>query len=413
VGDTVANAQTALWRRAPREVSEAEYQDFYKQLTYDPGQPFLYTHLVADAPVQFYALLFVPSQLDRGLFTPEHSGGPRLYARKVLIQEHAKDLLPEWMRFVEGVVDSEDLPLNIARETVQSNRARARLKTALSGKLLSEMEELAAEDPEKYSGFWKEFGRMLKEGVFADEPNRVRLAKLLRFHTSRDPEGWVSLEEYTARAVEGQEMIYYLFGDDTRSLQRSPHLDLFKRHGVEVLFMAETIDSFMVNALVEFNGKKLHNAADADLKLPGAPQEPQDEAERLPDTEMATLVESFEKVLGERVASVRASDSLSEHPARLVAPDQGFGADMERVYKMLDRNFALPKRILEINPRHRLIHNLAALGEGPLAEAVIEQLFESSLLVEGIHPSPVDMVPRIQQLMEAATGRSETQDAEE
>lgn len=412
VGESVANAQTALWRRAPREVTEAEYQDFYKQLTYDPGQPFLYTHLAADAPVQFYALLFVPSQLDRGLFTPEHSGGPRLYARKVLIQDHAKDLLPEWMRFVEGVVDSEDLPLNISRETVQSNRAMARLKSALSGKLISQIEELAAKDTDKYNRFWKEFGRMLKEGVFADEPNRERLAKLLRFHTSRDPEGWVSLEEYTERAVEGQEMIYYLFGDDARSLQRSPHLDLFKRHGVEVLFLAETIDSFMVNALVEFNGKKLHNAADADLHLPGAPQETASEVERLPDMALAELVGRFEKTLGERVASVRASDALSEHPARLVAPDQGFGADMERVYRMLDRNFALPKRILEINPRHRLIHNLAGLGESALAEAVIEQLFESSLLIEGIHPSPVHMVPRIEQLMEAATGHGQSQESE-
>jgi molecular chaperone HtpG len=407
VGEKVANAQTALWRRAPREVTEAEYQDFYKHLTYDPGQPVLHVHLIADAPVQFYSLLYVPSRLDRGLFTPEHSGGPRLYARKVLIQEHAKDLLPEWMRFIEGVVDSEDLPLNISRETVQSNRVMARLRATLSGKLISEMESLASEDKERYEAFWKEFGRMIKEGIFSDGVHRDRLAKLLRFCTSRNPDGWVSLDEYVERMVEGQEHIYYLFGDDIKSIQRSPHLDVFRSHGVEVLFLVETIDSFMINALAEHAGKKFHNGADADIKLPGAGDGAESEAEAPADGTIDALVGRFEEVLGDRVSGVRVSRVLTENPARLVSPDQGFGADMERVYRMLDKDFMLPKRILEINPNHSLIRNLAAMGDDPLTEAVIEQLFESTLLIEGIHPNPVDMVPRIQKLMEAATRRTQ------
>ncbi len=408
VGENVANAQTALWRRSPREVSEQEYLDFYKQLTFDLGQPQLYAHQVSDAPVQFYALLFVPSKLDRGLLSADYSAGPRLYARKVLIQEHSKELLPEWLRFVVGVVDSEDLPLNISRETIQSNRMMLKLKQTLSSKLIGEMEDLAENSAEKYLEFWKEYGRMIREGVAMDAANRDRLVDLLRFHSSREPEGWVSLKEYIGRMAEGQTDIYYLFGEDLKSIVRSPHLDAFKAHGVEVLFLTDTIDSFMINAVAEFQGKKLHNGADADLELP-TPEQPASEpqGEALPGETLSALIERFKSVLGDRVAEVRESKVLTESPARLVSPDKGFGADMERVYRLLDKEFNVPKRILEINPRHPLIRNLADLGDDPLVNDVAEQLFESALLLEGIHPNPADMVPRIQALMEAATRRSQ------
>jgi molecular chaperone HtpG len=199
VGDKVTNAQTALWRRSPREVTDQEYLDFYKQLTFDPGEPLAHVHQVSDAPVQFYSLLYVPSRLDRGLFQADYEGGPRLYARKVLIQEHAKDLLPQWMRFVEGVVDSEDLPLNISRETVQANRVMARLRNSLSSRLIGELETLADKQPDQYAGFWAEFGRLVKEGATTDATNRDRLTGLLRFHSSHGDEAMISLKEYVAR----------------------------------------------------------------------------------------------------------------------------------------------------------------------------------------------------------------------
>jgi molecular chaperone HtpG len=407
VGDKVANAQTAIWRRNPREVTEQEYLDFYKQLTYDLDEPLLRVHQISDAPVQFYSLLYVPSKLDRGLMMADYEGGPRLYARKVLIQEHAKDLLPQWMRFVVGVVDSEDLPLNISRETVQANRVMAKLRNALTGRLIGEMESLAEKDPGKYQKLWEQFGRMIKEGVTTDATNRERLTDLLRFHTSRKPDGWVSLKEYVDHMVEDQDEIYYLFGEDLKSISRSPHLDVFKSRGVEVLFLTDTIDSFMMNAIVEYKGKKFHNAADADLELP-PPQgeETKPEGEALPEDALNNLVERFKNVLGERVGDVRESKVLTESPARLVSPDKGFGADMERVYRLLDKEFpAPPARILELNPRHPLIRNLSALGDDPLVDKVAEQLFESALLLEGIHPNPADMVQRIQELMEAAVKR--------
>jgi molecular chaperone HtpG len=208
--------------------------------------------------------------------------------------------------------------------------------------------------------------------------------------------------------AEGQTDIYYLFGEDLKSIVRSPHLDVFKAHGVEVLFLIDTIDSFMINAVAEFQGKKLHNGADADLELP-TPEQPASEpqGEALPGETLSALIERFKSVLGDRVAEVRESKVLTESPARLVSPDKGFGADMERVYRLLDKEFNVPKRILEINPRHPLIRNLADLGDDPLVNDVAEQLFESALLLEGIHPNPADMVPRIQALMEAATRRGQ------
>ncbi len=409
VGDKVVNDQSAIWRRNPRDVTEQEYDDFYKQLSLDLDNPLLHVHQVSDAPVQFYSLLYIPSKLDRGLFVADYEGGPRLYARKVLIQEHAKDLLPQWMRFIEGVVDSEDLPLNISRETVQANRVMARLKGALSGKLIGEMESLADKDTAKYQTLWEQFGRMIKEGVTTDAANRERLTSLLRFRTSKNPEGWVSLQEYVDRMVEGQDDIYYLFGEDVKSIQRSPHLDVFKARNVEVLFLIDTIDSFMMNAIVEYKGKKFHNGADAELELPAPKdEEAKPEGEALPEDTLNKLIERFKKVLGERVSDVRESKVLKESPVRLVSPDKGFGADMERVYRLLDKEFpAPPSRILELNPRHPLIKNLSALGDSPLADQVVEQLFESALLLEGIHPNPADMVPRIQALMEAAVKHEE------
>ncbi len=406
IGEKVVNEQTALWRKPAREVAEKDYHDFYSQLTFDYRKPLMYVHQAADAPVQFYSLLYVPSALDRGFGAPDlKESGPRLYARKVLIQEHSKDLLPEWLRFIEGVVDSEDLPLNISRETVQSNRDMQRLKTALTNKLISELDALATKDPEKYATLWREFGRFLKEGAITDSVYREKLLPLLRFRTANQPDGLTSLRDYVAKMVDGQEHIYYLFGDDPKAALQSPHLDVFRSRGVDVLLLTDTMDSFLVNAIAEFEGKKLHNGADADLKLPEKAGGEQQSGESLTTGEADSLVGRFKAVLGDQVADVRTTTLLTESPARLASPDQGFGADMERVYRLLNKDFELPKRILEINPRHPLIRNLATLSDETLASEIMRQIFENALLIEGIHPRPVDMVKRIQAIMEAAARR--------
>lgn len=312
-------------------------------------------------------------------------------------------MLPEWLRFVEAIIDSEDLPLNISRETVQSNRLMQGLKTRVVSKIISELETLAEKSPEKYQQFWREFGRFIKEGVVTDAANKDRLIPLLRFHTSRNPNGLTSLPEYVANMVANQTDIYYLLGDDPIAIQHSPHLDVFKARKVEALLLTDPIDSFLINAIGIYNEKKLHNGADAELKLPESADDTAEAAEALTADASNTLIERFREVLGDRVTDVRTTLLLRDSAARLVSPDQGFGADMERVYRLLNQQMEVPKRILEINPRHPLIRNLSEVQDSELATQIIEQIFESALLVEGIHPRPVDMVARIQAIMEAAT----------
>jgi molecular chaperone HtpG len=404
VGGTLSNAQKALWRRPKSEISAEEYTDFYKQLSYDEQPPLLHIHQSSDAPVQFYSLLYIPNKADRGLWTADSlDQGPKLYARKVLIQEAAKDLLPQWMRFTVGVVDSEDLPLNISRETIRSNSLMKSLQKVITGKVISELDGLATKDPEKYQLFWEQFGRLVKEGVAMDIANKDKLAKLLRFHSSTHPDQWVSLADYKGRMKDGQTEIYYLFGEDLKSIQRSPHLDIFRARELEVFFFTETVDSFMSGTLTEFDGATLRNGADPDLSLPPLPDEKEPEGEALSDDQIAVLLRDFKTLLGERVTEVRESKLLTASPVRLVAADKASGMDMERIAKMLDREFQTPKRILEVNRRHAIIRNVSDLNDAILRDDIFEQLYESALLLEGIHPNPADMVPRIEALMEAAT----------
>jgi molecular chaperone HtpG len=404
VGDKVANAQTAIWRRPKNDIKPEEYDEFYKQLSYDSQAPLLVIHQSVDSPVQYYSLLFIPSQADRGLWTADSMDqGPKLYARKVLIQENSKELIPQWMRFVVGVVDSEDLPLNISRETVRSNTTMAQIKKALQNKVISELENLGEKDPEKYKSFWEGFGRLVKEGVATEFASKDKLAKLLRYHTSTHPDEWVSLAEYKARMAEGQKEIYFLFGEDAKSVQRSPHLDIFKSRNIEVLYFTEPVDSFAASSLTEFDGAKLRNGADADLDLPEPEKKDEPEGEALGDDQIAVLLRDFKTVLGDKVSEVRESKVLTGSPVRLVTPEGGLGADMERIYKMMDRKYDVTRRILEINRRHPIIRNLASLNDAVLRDDIAEQLYESALLVEGIHPNPADMIPRIEALMEAAS----------
>jgi molecular chaperone HtpG len=399
------NARTAIWRRAKSEVTEAEHTEFYKQLSHDSNAPLLSIHQSVDSPVQYYTLLYVPSKADRGLWSADSlENGPKLYARKVLIQESAKDLLPQWMRFLVGVVDSEDLPLNVSRETVRADQLMASLRKGISNKVISELDTLAEKKPEDYQKFWEEFGRLLKEGMAMEfnPKDKEKLAKLLRFHSSRDPEGWVSLAEYKARMVEGQTEIYYLFGEDAKTIQRSPHLDIFRGRNLEVLFLTEPVDSVMMSSFPTFDGTALKNGADADLKLPDQDKKDEPEGESLSEDAIAVLTRDMKDMLGDKIEEVRVSKLLTDSPVRLVTPEGGLGSEMERLYKMMNQDVPVTKRILEINPRHAIIRSLPELSEPLLRDLIVNQLYESALLLEGVHPNPAEMVPRIQALMEAA-----------
>ncbi len=407
----VANQQQAIWRRSPRDVSEEDYTAFYRQLTLDFHDPLLHLHIQADAPVQFYSLLYVPGRADRGLLATRPDYGLRLYVRKVLIEERNKEFLPQYLRFVEGVVDSEDLPLNVARESVQATRAIRRIGQALKGKLLAELERLAADEPERYAQFWQEFGVFLKEGVATAPDDAERLARLLRFHSSKSeaetPD--VSLADYVARMAESQEHIYYILADDLQSAQHSPHLDAFRARDLEVLYLTDTVDGFMLMNLTEFEGKRLQNVDDAALELPELEASAESESEALDDEAFEAVRQRFADVLGERVLEVRASKVLTDHPVRLVAPPGQLERHVQRVYRLLEQDFEVPRKILEVNPGHPLVRDLAVwVQEQPDAsviDQVIEQLYESALLADGLHPNPASMVARIEALMEHAIRR--------
>jgi HSP90 family molecular chaperone len=400
------NKQTAIWRKAKQDVTEEQYKDFYRQLTLDFDEPLMQIHFVTDAPVQIYSLLYVPGKSERAVFSLRKDDGLKLYSKNILIDEYSKDLLPEYMRFIQGVVDSEDLPLNVSRETVQASGMMARLKKVLTGQVFKEFENLAKNDAEKYQTFWKEFGGFLKQGVATSQPDVEKIYPLLRFKTNLHPEDWSSLDEYVARMQSGQKLIYYIVGDDSRSVLRSPHLDYFQAQGLEVLLLTEPIDSFMLMGLHKYKDFELKNVAQADAGSAEKPKEQQDEKEKIAEADFGMLIERFKQVLGERVVDVRSSNRLSQSVARLVDPEGSLNPEMQRVYKYLGKEFEVPKKILELNPSHPILKNLLSLApESDLQKLIVEQIYDSALLVEGLHPDPTSMASRIQELMQAALAK--------
>jgi HSP90 family molecular chaperone len=398
------NKQASLWRTPKQDVTADQYKNFYRQATLDFEEPLVHIHLITDVPVQLYALLYIPRKSERAVFSLRKEDGLKLYSRNVLIDEYNKALLPEYLRFVQGVVDSEDLPLNVSRETIQSSGLMAGLKKVLTNQVIKELDSLAGKQPEKYQEFWKEFGAWLKQGVAMAPDEAVQLHALLRFNTTLHPEALSSLEDYLGRMQPDQKDIYYLVGADPKSLLRSPHLDYFQAQGTEVLLLTEPMDSFMLMGLRKYRDYELKNVAQADLpEKPGAGET----GEKIPDDDFKTLVECFKQVLGERVTDVRASTRLSQSVARLVDPEGAPNPELQRVYKYLGKEYQLPRKILELNPSHPILKKLLDLEVGSgLQNIVIDQVYDSALLIEGLHPDPSSMVPRLQQLIEAALGHA-------
>ena len=399
------NKQTSLWRTPKSEVTEEQYKDFYRQVTLDFEDPLLHIHAITDAPVQLYALLYVPGKGERGILSLRKEDGIKLYSRNILIDEYNKDLLPDYLRFVQGIVDSEDLPLNVSRETVQSVGLMPRLKKVVTGQVMKELENLAKNEAEKYQTFWREFGPYLKQGVAANPADAESIQPLLRFKTNLHPESWSSLEDYTERMKDGQKVVYYLVGDDPKSVLLSPHLDTFQAQGIEVLLLTDPMDPFMLMGLHKYKDYELKNVAQADVDTPEKSKE-KPEAEKIPDADFNALIERFKQVLGERVTDVRPSNRLSQSVARLVDPEGSLNPELQRVYKYLGKEYEVPKKVLELNPSHAILKNLLGMeAESALQTLIIEQIYDSALLVEGLHPDPSSMAPRIQQLIEAALSK--------
>ncbi len=413
--EEATNKQQAIWRRSPSEVEAEEYDSFYKMLTMDFAGASHHIHMRADVPMQFYALLFLPGSGQQNMFSPRKEPGLKLYARKVLIEEYNRELLPEYLSFVQGVVDSEDLPLSVSRESIQATRVMAGLKKTVTRRVLSELKRMAKNDRDKYLAVFLEFGAYLKQGLVIDSEDRSDLEPLIFFQTTYDddPSKYYSLDEVVERMPENQDDIYYVVADDYSSGARSPHLDAFRQRGIEVLYFTNPVDAMLPMGMADFKGHKLVSVDSAELDLEDV-GEVSDDAET---SEAAIEADSFaalqarvKATLGERVSDVRESKTLVGSPARLVSEDDSANRYMFRINRMMDKDYDLPVKALELNPRHPLMHNLSGLvangGDTALVDAVVEQVFETALLQDGIHPDPSSMAARLTLLMQAATGSS-------
>lgn len=403
----LVNQRTALWRQQPREVEPAKYEEFYRQFTLDFEKPLTHAHIVVDAPVQLYALLYVPETPEKTMFSLRKEDGLKLYARKVLIQEYSRDLLPEYFRFIQGVVDSEDLQLNVSRESIQSNRVIAQLKRVLTSRVVEMLKKHAAELPEDsqegYAKFWKNYSRYIKEGIATDPESLDNLTPLLRYHSLNKPEKLVSLDEYIQELKPEQKKIYYLLGDDDRSASHSPHLDVFRHSGVDVLLMTDPLDSFVLISLKKYKDYEFVNASVEKPEIKeDASVADESKEEALPEETLHNLVDQFKQILGSRVADVRSTDRLIDSPARLVDKEGAMNQEVQRVYRMLQREYDAPEKVLEINPRHPILKKLSEQPEGELNKIIVEQIYEDALMIEGLHPDPAGMIERIQEIMKAA-----------
>ena len=413
VGEGQANQQTPLWRKPSSEIEEEEYTKFYQQMTMDFEKPVATVHFSSDAPVHVRTLLFVPAKREPGILAARKEPGVMLYSHNVLIQEYCTDLLPDWLKFVDGVVDSEDLPLNVSRETVQNNRMMRQLGKMIKGRIIRELKKLAKDDADKYAQFWKEFSRVFKEGMAMDPTAKDDMLPLYRYASSTSEGKLVSLDEYVERMPESQEEIYFVLGDTNTSAANSPHLDPFKARNTEVLYWTDPLDALIAPAMGEYKDKKFRNIDDAGLELPeleGEDAETETAESVLPEAAFNLFVGRCVTTLGERVIEVRASKVLKDSPVRLVSPEDAPGREMERIQRLFGQEYEIPKRILEVNRKHPLVGNLARLiSEQPdlaMINLGIEQLYASALVQEGLHPNPVEMLPRIQELLTLAVEAS-------
>jgi molecular chaperone HtpG len=402
------NRQVPIWHQSTDEVTDDEYNEYYRQVSMDFTEPFHRIHLNVDAPIQFRALLFLPNRRSRMMMTSMYQDyGLRLYSKKILVQERAKDLLPEYLRFVFGVVDSEDLPLNVSREVIQVDLSIRRISKVITSKVLDELSKFTddEEDEAKYLEWWEQFGAFVKEGVTQDEKRRKKLLKLLRFPTSKSEDKLITLEKYIDKMPEDQEEINYLLGENLQVLKRSPHLEHYEKLGQEVILFAEPIDSFLMMHVSEYQEKPFKPIDQAEPKpTPPVDEDEDTSTEDEEEVEKDELLTKMSEILGERIIDIRYTELLTDSPCRLINP-AGMGA-FSRVLKYMDESYIPQKKIFEVNKEHPLILQLNKVLEeepdSPFLELCTLQLFESQELAEGVLQDPTDMIKRVNLLMKEA-----------
>ena len=406
-----ANNTSALWTRPRNEITDEQYNEFFTHITSDSDEPLAREHVIIDVPIQFYSILYIPKQAPmQFLFNPEPKISLNLHVRRVFIQDDCTELLPLYLRFVRGVVDCDDLPLNISRENLQHNPVIAKIRSTLVRRILGMLEDMTKKDDEKYQTFWRAYGTVLKEGVTMDFENKDKVAALLRFRTSLedDPETLVSLQTYVDRVQSDQEKIFYLTGENRQAIIQSPLLETFRKRGLEVLYLDEPIDEWVVNSLQKFADKKFQAVDAADLDL-GADDVKLEGIDKEGKEQTVELVSFLKKQLEDRVSDVRESNRLTDSPCVLVTPQGGMSHNMERMMKMADREYQSTKRVLEINPRHPVILNMGEILKKDRDSAQLKEwagfLIDYVLLGEGTVEDPQRVTRTLQSIMEAATAR--------
>ncbi len=378
------NKASALWARPRNEVTELEYDEFYKHIAHDMEPPLARVHSRVEGKQEYTALLFVPRHAPFDLFDRDRRYGVKLYVRRVFIMDDAEQLMPNYLRFVRGVIDAADLPLNVSREILQKSRDIDTIRSGASRKVLDLLAELSDKEPEKFRTFWDEFGVVLKEGVVEDPANRDRIAKLLRFQTTAEGQGLVSLADYVGRMVTGQDKIYYLTAENATAARHSPHLEVFRKKGIEVLLLTDRIDEWLVTHLTEFEGRALRSVAKGDLDLKGVGQ---DEAVAEPaaadEPEWKAFTERMAKVLGDKVKEVRLSHRLTDSPACLVAGEHDLGIHLERLLKAAGQKTPASRPVLEINAGHPLVARLRTESLESRFADWTNLLFDQAVLAEG------------------------------
>ncbi len=390
------NTGTALWARSKSEISDEEYQQFYQGLSYDMEPPLSTLHHRVEGNLEYTSLLFIPKKAPFDLWNRDNKKGIKLYVRRVFIMDDADALMPNYLRFVKGVIDAVDLPLNVSREILQSDRDIVKIKTRAVKRVLDELARVAKDEPDTYQAFWKEFGQVIKEGIVEDFANKDKITELLRFSstTSDGEEQTVSLPDYVSRMQDEQDSIYYITAETHKAAKGSPHLEVFSKKGIEVLLLTDPVDEWLVNSLSEFDGKQLKSVTKGDLDLSEEEKQQQEDQKE----SMSSITDKLADVLSDRVKEVRLTHRLTESPACLVADENDPGANLERIMKAMGQDAPSTQPILEINPDHSLIKGLSADSDS--FEDWAQVLFDQAALSEGAQlKDPADYVKRVNRLL--------------
>ena len=396
------NKSDALWTRSKNDISDEEYNEFYKHLSHDFADPLLWAHNKVEGNQEYTSLLYVPSKAPWDLFNREHKHGLKLYVQRVFIMDDAEQFMPNYLRFMRGLIDSNDLPLNVSREILQDNKTTAALRKALTKRSLQMLEKLAKEDADKYQQFWKEFGLVLKEGPAEDFGNKEAIAKLLRFASTHNDssEQTVSLEDYVARMKEGQKAIYYITADSYVAAKNSPHLELFNKKGIEVLLLSDRIDEWMLSYLTEFDGKPLQTITKADLDLGDLADKEEAEAQKEQDKAFDSFIERVKTLLGERVKGVRLTHRLTDTPAVVSTGNDQITTQMAKLFAAAGQPMPEVKYTFELNPEHHLVKKVADIADEAEFADWVELLLEQAMLAErGSLENPAAFIKRVNKLL--------------